>query len=177
MTRVTLELDDELIKFLKETAHNLKTQDNRHTDTPIYRIYENQEVERNEGCGDHIRRHNYEGAEEHWCDHCKKLWEESDWDEDALPEVGQDGCDCPYTSGACLTYDKELLPALGGYDGVAFLTEAAAEEEYRKNNHYHFTGGGEVYAESAFRNWELKDTIKAIISIGEQLDDKPEPKN
>lgn len=56
MTRVTLELDDELIKFLKETAHNLKTQNNRHTDTPIFRIYENQEVERNEGCGDHIRR-------------------------------------------------------------------------------------------------------------------------
>lgn len=171
MTKVTLELDDELVAFLKETAHNLKTQDNRHTDTPIFRIYEIQEVERAAGCGDHIRRHNYEGAEDHWCDHCKKLWEESDWNEDALPEVGEDGCDCPWTDDATLTYDEDLLPAQGGYDGVAFLTEHAAEE-YRKNNHYHFTDGGIVYAESAFRNWELKDTIKAIISIGEQLGGK-----
>lgn len=167
MAKVTIELDDELIKFIKETAHNLKTQDSRHTDTPIYRIYEKTKVERQEGNGDHAERYQYEGAEDNYCDTCKEILEENNHDFEKLPPLDDDDCDCRY-EGAVFFYDETLAPAEGGYDGVGFLTESAAEE-YRENNHYHFTEGGVVYAESAFRNWELKGVIDVLTKIGEQL--------
>lgn len=157
-------ISDDAYEFVMSTAHELETQNNRHTDTPIFRIYETQKVERREGCGDHVERLDYEGAEEHYCQDCKGILESTDYDYDQLPDVFSDACDCRYSDGATWTFDKELLPASGGYDGVAFLTEKAAEE-YRESNHYHFTGGGVVYAESAFRNHELKTLIAAIKEI------------
>ena len=160
MARLTIEIDDELLQFAQETAHELKTQDNRHTDTPIFRIYEEIKVEKRDGCGDHISRLDYEGAEEHYCSHCQKILEDTDQDFDKLPVIGEDGCDCNYIDDAHWTYDVDLLPAQGGYDGVAFVTEKAAQE-YLKANHYHFTNGV-VYAESAFRNWELKGLMKLV---------------
>lgn len=160
MARVTIEIDDELLQFAQETAHELKTQDNRHTDTPIFRIYEEIKVEKRDGCGDHIARLDYEGAEEHYCSTCQKILEDNDQDFDKLPPIGEQGCDCNYIDEAHWTYDVDLLPAQGGYDGVAFVTEKAAQE-YLKANHYHFTNGV-VYAESAFRNWELKGLMKLV---------------
>ncbi|MGW5074022.1 hypothetical protein [Rhodococcus sp. NPDC004095] len=166
----TITISDEAYEFIQRTAHELETQNNRHTDTPIFRIYENQKVERRDGCGEHMARLDYEGAEEHWCDTCKKIWKETDWDEEALPPLGEEGCYCDSLDDAHWTYAVKLLPAIGGYDGVAFLTEKAAEE-YREANHYHFTGGGVVYAESAFRNHELRPLIAVIKEIA-----KPEAK-
>lgn len=160
----TITISDEAFEFIQRTAVELETQDNRHTDTPIYRIYETRKVERREACGDHVERLDYEGAEEHYCDNCKTVLEETDGDYDQLPDVFSDGCDCRYSDGATWTFDKELLPATGGYDGVAFLTEKAAEE-YRQDNDYHFNGGGVVYAESAFRNHELKALIGVIKQV------------
>jgi hypothetical protein len=157
-------LSDETFAFLKRTAQELETQDNRHTDTPIFRIYEEIKVERRDGCGDHMDRLDYEGAEEHYCGHCKQILEETDQDFDKLPPLSDDNCDCQYLDDAHWTYDIDLLPAQGGYDGVAFLTEKAAQE-YLDANHYHFTKGV-VYAQSAFRNWELKGLIAAIKEIG-----------
>lgn len=159
MAKLTIEIDDELLQFARETAHELKTQDNRHTATPIFRIYEEIKVEKRDGCGDHLARLDYEGAEEHYCDTCKKLMGE-DMDFDKLPPIGEQGCDCNYIDDAHWTYDIDLLPAQGGYDGVAFVTEKAAQE-YLKANHYHFTNGT-VYAESAFRNWELQGLMKLV---------------
>lgn len=160
----TITISDEALEFIQRTAVELETQDNRHTDTPIFRIYEKQKVERRDGCGDHTARLDYEGAEEHWCSTCKKIWAESDWDEDKLPQLGEDGCHCDVLDDAHWTYDIKLLPATGGYDGVGFLTEKAAED-YRQANHYHFNGGGVVYAESAFRNHELKALIAVIKQV------------
>ena len=59
----TIRVSDETYDFLMETAHNLNTQDNRHTDTPIFRIYENRKIERGEGRGEYEERLDYEGAE------------------------------------------------------------------------------------------------------------------
>lgn len=165
MKKVTFELTDEQWEFIKITGNELETQDNRHTDTPIFRIYEEIKVEKRDGCGDHIARLDYEGAEEHYCSHCKELLGD-DMDFDKLPVIGEDGCDCNYIDDAHWTYDVDLLPAQGGYDGVAFLTEKAAQE-YLKNNHYHFTNGV-VYAESAFRNWELQGIIELLKTMGAQ---------
>ncbi len=161
----TITLKDDTYKFLVETARQLETQDNRHTAVPIYRIYEKIKVERASGNGDEIERLDYEGAELQYCDNCKQKLEDSDYDFSVLPPLDASDCDCKYEDGATWTFDIELLPAEGGYDGVAFLTEKAAEE-YRKNNHYHFNDGGVVYAESAFRNWELIGLIDAIKEIG-----------
>jgi hypothetical protein len=163
MTKVTFDLTDEQLAFIKETAYQLENQDNRHTETPIFRIYEEIKVEKRDGCGDHIDRLDYEGAEDHYCQHCKELLGE-DMDFDKLPAIGEDGCDCNYIDDAHWTYDVDLLPAQGGYDGVAFLTEKAAKE-YLDANHYHFDKGV-VYAESAFRNWELKSLIDIIKTLG-----------
>lgn len=160
MAKLTIEIDDELLQFAQETAHELKTQNNRHTDTPIFRIYEEIKVEKRDGCGDHVARLDYEGAEEHYCSTCRKILEDNDFDYEKLPPIGEQGCDCNYIDEAHWTYDVDLLPAQGGYDGVAFVTEKAAQE-YLKANHYHFTNGV-VYAESAFRNWELKGLMKLV---------------
>ena len=157
----TINVSDEMYEFLLETGKQLNTQDNRHTDTPIYRIYENREIERGEGRGEYEARLDYEGAEDHYCTNCKKILEDNDYDFDALPDIYSDDCDCRYTTGATWHFDKELVPSQSTYDGVAFLTEKAAEE-YRQNNNYHFEGGGVVYAESAFRNWELKNIIEFL---------------
>lgn len=164
----TITISDEIAEFLKETAHQLETQDNRHTDTPIFRIYDKQKIEKRDGCGDHIARLDYEGAEEHYCHVCTEILEESDYDYDKLPVIGQDGCYCDGLDDAHWTYDIVLRPADSTYDGVAFFTEKAAQE-YLDANRYHFNEGAVVFAESAFRNWELKDTIKAIKEIGGQL--------
>lgn len=161
-------LNDEQLKFIKETAHNLETQDKRHTETPIFRIYEVIKVERREGCGEFKERLDYEGAEDHYCDYCKNILSYNDGDTSKLPSLDHEDCDCNYETDAVWTFDKELLPAQGGYDGVAFLTYEAAES-YRKANDYHFNGGGEVYAESAFRNWELKGVIDLVKTLGAQL--------
>jgi len=164
----TIELDDDLAEFFKTTAELLNTQDNRHTDTPIFRIYDEIKVEKRDGCGDHLERLTYEGAEEHYCSTCQSILEESDYDYDKLPEIGEDGCLCDVTEDAHWTYDIDLLPAASAYDGVAFLTEKEAQE-YLDDNHYHFGKGAVVYAESAFRNYELKTIIKGIKAIGAQL--------
>lgn len=160
----TITLSDEAYDFIQRTAHELDTQDSRHTDTPIYRIYETRKVERREGCGDHVERLDYDGADEHYCQSCQEILKNTDYDYDQLPDVFSDGCDCRYSDGATWTFDKKLLPATSGYDGVAFLTEKAAEE-YRQDNGYHFNGGGVVYVESAFRNHELKSLIAVIKQI------------
>lgn len=150
-----------MYEFLKRTGYELNTQHNRHTETPIFRIYEETKVERASGNGDFIERLDYEGAEEHYCNNCKKLLEDNDYDYDKLPELGDVSCDCKYEDGATWTFDRQLLPAQGGYDGVAFLTEKAAEQ-YRLENHYHFNAKGVIYAESAFRNDELRTLIKFL---------------
>lgn len=166
--QITVELTDEQYAFIKQTAHELETQDNRHTATPIFRIYEDTKVEKRDGCGDHTERLDYEGAEEHYCKPCQKILADTDGDYEKLPELGAADCFCDVIDEAHWTYDIELLPASGGYDGVAFLTERAAEE-YRKANHYHFNNGGVVYAESAFRNWELQEIIAIIKAMGGKL--------
>lgn len=164
----TITLSDEAADFFKLTAEQLNTQDNRHTDTPIFRIYDEQKIEKRDGCGDHMARLDYEGAEEHYCHVCTEILENSDFDFDKLPAIGEDGCYCDGLEDAHWTYDIELVPANDSYDGVAFFTEKAAQE-YLDDNRYHFNKGAVVYAESAFRNWELKDTIKFIKEVGEQL--------
>lgn len=166
-TTIRLDLNDEQLAFIKETALQLKTQDNRHTDTPIFRIYEEIKVEKRDGCGDHIERLDYEGAEEHYCDHCKRILEDNDQDFEKLPTIGEDGCSCNYIDDAHWTYDIELLPSKSVYDGVAFITEKAAQD-YLKANSYHFNKGV-VYAESAFRNWELQSIINLIKFMGEMV--------
>ncbi|MBW4814611.1 hypothetical protein [Rhodococcus qingshengii] len=167
MSKLTVDINEETALFIKSIAHELSTQNNRHTDTPIFRIYEEQKVERRDGCGDHTERLDYEGAHEYWCEPCKRIWEEFDCHDDRLPALGEDDCYCDGLADAHWTYDIELLPAVGGYDGVAFLTEKAAQE-YLESNSYHFTKGV-VYAESAFRNHELKPIIAALQEIGSQL--------
>lgn len=167
--KVTLELSAGQIDFLKTTGLELSTQDNRHTHIPIFRIYENIKVEKRDGCGDHLERLDYEGAEEHYCVHCTNLIEKADGDIDAanLPVIGEDGCGCNYLDDAHWTYDVKLLPAEGGYDGVAFLTEKAAQD-YLESNHYHFNKGV-VYAESAFRNHELIPLREILQEVSKQL--------
>lgn len=164
--KVTLDLTDEQWQFVKDTAHELQTQDNRHTDTPIYRIYEEIKVEKRDGCGDHLERLDYEGAEEHYCGHCRSILNANDGDLDKLPPIGESDCYCDAEDDAHWTYDVELLPAQGGYDGVAFITEKAAQQ-YLEANHYHFNKGV-VYAESAFWNWELKGIIDLLKTMGDQ---------
>lgn len=82
----TITMSDDVYEFIKRTAHELETRNNRHTHTPIFRIYEKQKIERRDGCGDHMARLHHEGAEEHWCKTCKEIWEESDWGEAKLPQ-------------------------------------------------------------------------------------------
>lgn len=160
----TIQVSDEMYDFLMETSFELNTQDNRHTDTPIFRIYENRKIERGEGRGEYEERLDYEGAEDNYCAKCQQVLEDNDYDFDKLPDIYSDECDCRYTTGATWHFDKELVPSASDYDGVAFLTEAAAEQ-YRKNNDYHFESKGVVYAESAFRNWELKNIISFLQSL------------
>ncbi|MDQ0825400.1 hypothetical protein QFZ60_001573 [Arthrobacter sp. B2I5] len=161
---LAITISESTLAFLQRTARELETQNNRHTATPVFRIYEEIKVEKRDGCGDHLERLDYEGAEDHYCSHCKDLLGE-EMDFDKLPSIGEDGCDCNYIDEAHWTFDVELLPAQGGYDGVAFLTEKAAQE-YLESNSYHFDKGV-VYAESAFRNHELNALIEAIKEIGE----------
>lgn len=156
----SIQVSDEAYEFLQNLSVQLNTQDNRHTDTPIFRIYEELKIEKRDGCGDHTARLDYEGAEEHYCGHCKDILKKFDYDYDKLPTLGEDDCYCDGISEAHWTYDIELSPSTSDYDGVAFLTEKAAQE-YLESNHYHFTKGV-VYAESAFRNHELKPLIKIV---------------
>jgi hypothetical protein len=164
--KVTLDLTDEQWQFIKETGHELQTQDNRHTATPIFRIYEEIKVEKRDGCGEHLERLEYEGAEENYCGHCRSILNANDGDLEKLPPIGESDCYCDAEPDAHWTYDIELLPSQSSYDGVAFLTEKAAQQ-YLEANHYHFTKGV-VYAESAFRNWELKGIIDVLKTMSEQ---------
>lgn len=166
--KTLIRISRDLLPFIKETAEQLKSQDNRHTDTPIFRIYEVKKVERRDGCGEFTERLTYEGAEEYYCRSCRKILEDNDYDFDKLPEIGEEACSCDCIDDAHWTFDKKLLPADdGAYSGVGFLTEKAAQE-YLQANSYHFNQGV-VYAESAFRNWELRNIIRLIEELGEDI--------
>lgn len=93
-------------------THEPETQNNRHTETPIFRIYEEQEIEPGRGRERlDYERLDYERAEDHYCDGCKAILANTDYDYDQLPDVFSEDCDFRYSDGATRRFDRELLPA------------------------------------------------------------------
>lgn len=147
----TIEVTDEQFEELKNIAKELKTQDNRITQDPIWCVYEKREVGRPEDCGNYrgwvadegmIKDDLAEELAEEWRAENKDEdgdLDDRDWEDILKEELG-------YRE---VSYDIEDVRV---DQGQYYFTEKAAQNHLELNDHHY--NKPYTYVESAWRNPE-----------------------
>lgn len=164
------------IEFLKELAHELKTQDNCGTRNPVWCIMDTRKVAKPEGCGDEIKV--FDGdtffSLSYFADYAVEnfIKEEEGISDDTIRLKILDcrsTCDLKYVLDlyfAANTDDYKIVDCseeefVTEQTAGAFLTLRAAKK-HLKENYYHYSANAKAYALSAWRNPELERLLDII---------------
>lgn len=137
-----------MIEKLKEIQHELKTQDNRITADPIFLVEE---------C---IRIY---GMDKSYADDDQIIWYhcdgmEADEDEKAILDELEENCEKIEDCWKKVAFMDKWIPV------QSFFTEKAALEYIERNKHRH-SGKLRTYADSLYRNPEMKMIRDYILNI------------
>lgn len=153
----TIQITDEQYDFLMNLSKELKTQDNRITEHPIYRVYQKTTIVKADGFGDQIGYLDDEGHITSLED-LQKSGEIEDYRREH-PEDSDEDDECILENR--LKYQKlELNEEDIPVSGQVYFTENAAATHIVAN-HYHYNRPF-TFVESAWRNFEWQ-TIREII--------------
>lgn len=155
----TIEIPDSLAEQLIATGKELASQDNLHTNWPVWYVTEIKKVQRPDGEGEFRERIDVDAIDDKdLCDDCRNLWE----NEGDIPNE----CDSYACRDTMYWFDKER--EFASYGSEFFLTQKACQE-YIDANAYHFSNP-KPYAGSAHRNHEIQPIIQALILMaGEEV--------
>ena len=157
---------------MKETSQLMRTQSNRSTQYPLFIIQELQEVVKAEGCGSESKYVDWGGENELTSEQYTALEELQDSDkEDELEEDAvtlmeelsiDDAHDIDLSEFREITYDEEWVYR---DDAGVFFTEHACDLHMIQNAHHY--NKPRSYVISAWRNYELQETMLMILKLTE----------
>lgn len=156
----TINVTDEQYAELVKMAEQIKTQDNCCTADPIFCIYQKAKVVKPEGYGDVEAYIDEEG---------QIIDDDKVNDDDNFKEARAENPDLPKDAiikslgWRKIEYSIEDVPVV---NGQYYFTSAGAKEHIRRN-HYHY-GEPFVYAESTWRNPELKLIREILLNLTEE---------
>jgi hypothetical protein len=156
----TIQITDEQYEFLINLSKELKIQDNRITENPIYRVYQKITIVKADGFGNQVGYLDSEGHITRLED-LQKSGEIENYRKEHLEYSDEDD---EYILENRLEYQKlEFSEEDISVSGQVYFTENAAATHIAAN-HYHYDHPF-VFVESAWRNYEWQKIREIILSL------------